>query len=83
MAVDAAEVPKEVAAFDLAAFRKIAKYPLVYASDMIPEMREEAVDLCNTAVEKYQPDLERLTQVGKWLRQAARKHMIKNKYGAK
>lgn len=46
------------------AFRRMAKYPLVRACDMAPDVREEAVDICITAVEKHQPDMERITQVG-------------------
>lgn len=48
---------------DLEAFYKIANYPLVNFSDMLPEVREEAVDICVTAVEKYQKDPEKATQV--------------------
>lgn len=54
---------KEVAPFDMEAFKKLAKYPLVRACDMAPDVREEAVDICVTAVEKHQPDLEKITQV--------------------
>ncbi|BDA50518.1 probable Dynein light chain 4, axonemal [Coccomyxa sp. Obi] len=48
---------------DLEAFYKTANYPLVNECDMLPEMREEAVDICVTAIEKYQADLEKATQV--------------------
>jgi dynein light chain 4 len=41
-----------------------AKYPLVKYTDMTAEVREEAVDICITAVEKYATDMEKCTQVG-------------------
>lgn len=41
-----------------------AKYPLVKYTDMTAEMREEAMDICITAVEKYPNDMEKCTQVG-------------------
>ncbi len=48
---------------DMEAFFKMAKYPLVRQTDMSAEMREEAVDVCVTAVEKHQSDMEKCTQV--------------------
>ncbi|KAK9859772.1 hypothetical protein WJX84_003532 [Apatococcus fuscideae] len=47
---------------DMEAFFKMAKYPLVRQTDMLAEMREEAVDVCVTAVEKHQADMEKCTQ---------------------
>lgn len=40
-----------------------AKYPLVKYTDMSSEVREEALDICITAVEKYATDMEKCTQV--------------------
>jgi dynein light chain 4 len=45
------------------AFYKTANYALVQQSDMPSEMREEAVDICTQAIEKYSTDLEKATQV--------------------
>ncbi len=42
----------------------MAKYPLVKYTDMTAEMKEEAMDVCITAVEKYHADMEKCTQVG-------------------
>ena len=69
MAVESLEASKEVATLDMEAFRKMAKYPLVRECDMATDVREEAVDICITAVEKHQPDTERITQVRRvgWL----------------
>ena len=64
MSAETLEATKEAAPVDMEAFRKMAKYPLVRACDMAPDVREEAVDICMTAVEKHQPDMERITQVG-------------------
>ena len=50
---------------DMEAFSKMAKYPLVRQTDMSAEMREEAVDVCVTAVEKHQTDMEKCTQVAR------------------
>lgn len=50
---------------DMEAFFKMAKYPLVRQTDMSAEMREEAVDVCVTAVEKHQTDMEKCTQVAR------------------
>jgi dynein light chain 4, axonemal len=44
-------------------FFKVAKYPLVRHCDMTTEMREEAVDVCITAVEKFPGEREKCTQV--------------------
>lgn len=44
-------------------FFKMAKYPLIKHCDMTAEMREEAVDICITAVEKFPSEREKCTQV--------------------
>jgi Dynein light chain type 1 len=44
-------------------FFKMAKYPLVKQCDMSGEMKEEAVDVCITAVEKFPQEREKCTQV--------------------
>lgn len=44
-----------------------AKYPLVKYTDMTAEVREEALDICITAVEKYATDMEKCTQVSRGL----------------
>lgn len=44
------------------AFLRQAKYPLIKYTDMTAEMREEAMDVCITAVEKYPQDVEKCTQ---------------------
>jgi len=49
---------------DMEAFQRAAKYTLVKYTDMTLEMREEAMDICITAVEKYTADIEKCTQVG-------------------
>ncbi len=49
---------------DMESFLRVAKYTLVKNTDMHPEMREEAMDICITAVEKYPGDMEKCTQVG-------------------
>ncbi len=54
-----------VIARDFEAFYKTANYPLVDQCDMPPDMREEAVDICVTAIEKHQADLEKATQVNR------------------
>mmetsp|Transcript_11983 Transcript_11983/g.21491 ORF Transcript_11983/g.21491 Transcript_11983/m.21491 type:complete len:102 (+) Transcript_11983:99-404(+) len=48
---------------DMEAFLRVAKYTLVKFTDMHIEMREEAMDICITAVEKYPADLEKCTQM--------------------
>ena len=68
MSAEAVEASKEAAVLDMEAFRKMAKYPLVRECDMAPDVQEEAVDICITAVEKHQPDMERITQVKHVLR---------------
>lgn len=45
-------------------FFKVAKYPLVKECDMTAEMKEEAIDVCITAVEKFPDEREKCTQVG-------------------
>lgn len=49
---------------DMEAFQRAAKYTLVKYTDMHIEMKEEAMDICITAVEKYTTDIEKCTQVG-------------------
>jgi dynein light chain 4 len=49
---------------DVQAVSLQAKYPLVKYTDMTAEVREEALDICITAVEKYATDMEKCTQVG-------------------
>jgi dynein light chain 4, axonemal len=44
-------------------FAKMAKYPLVKRCDMTTEMKEEAIDTCITAVEKFPSEREKCTQV--------------------
>ena len=57
-------VDVQPAAFeDLEHFYRVAKYPLIKYTDMTAEMREEAMDTCITAVEKYPGDMEKCTQV--------------------
>jgi hypothetical protein len=48
---------------DIEAFLRAAKYTLVKYTDMNNEMKEEAMDICVTAVEKYPVDIEKCTQV--------------------
>ncbi|KAI8477382.1 MAG: dynein light chain type 1-domain-containing protein [Monoraphidium minutum] len=48
---------------DMEAFLRQAKYPLIKYTDMTAEMREEAMDVCITAVEKYPQDVEKCTQM--------------------
>ena len=49
-----AEIPA-----DREAFLKLAQYPLIKHTDMESEMRQEAVEICAGAVEKYcQPGVE-------------------------
>lgn len=48
---------------DMETFFRQAKYPLIKYTDMTAEMREEAMDICITAVEKYPSDMEKCTQV--------------------
>lgn len=44
-------------------FHKMAKHPLVKECDMAAEMKEEAVDIAITAVEKFPAEREKCTQV--------------------
>ena len=53
-----------VAFEDMEAFLRVAKYTLTKNTDMHQEMKEEAMDICITAVEKYPGDMEKCTQVG-------------------
>lgn len=48
---------------DMEAFLRAAKYTLVRFTDMHAEMKEEAMDICITAVEKYTNDIEKCTQM--------------------
>lgn len=48
---------------DVDAFLRAAKHPLVKHTDMGAEMREEALDVCITAVEKHPHDVEKCTQI--------------------
>ena len=48
---------------DMEAFLRVAKYPLVKHCDMTAEMKEEATDICITAVEKYASEMEKCTHV--------------------
>ena len=60
---------------DMESFFRLAKYPLVKFTDMSSEMREEAMDICITAVEKYPNDMEKCTQV-----KHSGFHVVLNKY---
>lgn len=46
---------------DMEEFLKVAKYPLVKFTDMTSEMKEDAMDVCITAVEKYPSEKEKCT----------------------
>ena len=48
---------------DMEAFFRVAKYPLIKFCDMYGEMKEEAMDICITAVEKYASEMEKCTHV--------------------
>eukprot|EP00951_Prasinocladus_malaysianus_P047207 scaffold649382_cov47-Prasinocladus_malaysianus.AAC.1 len=48
---------------DLEGFLKVAKYPVIKHTDMSVEMKEEAMDVAITAVEKYPGDLEKCTEL--------------------
>eukprot|EP00239_Pterosperma_sp_CCMP1384_P011228 CAMPEP_0197861132 /NCGR_PEP_ID=MMETSP1438-20131217/37006_1 /TAXON_ID=1461541 /ORGANISM="Pterosperma sp., Strain CCMP1384" /LENGTH=107 /DNA_ID=CAMNT_0043478219 /DNA_START=287 /DNA_END=607 /DNA_ORIENTATION=+ len=54
---------------DREAFLKVAKYPLIKHTDMLEEMRVEAVEMCVSAIEKYTDpatgvcNLEKATQM--------------------
>eukprot|EP01025_Chloroclados_australasicus_P046917 TRINITY_DN5197_c0_g1_i1.p3 TRINITY_DN5197_c0_g1~~TRINITY_DN5197_c0_g1_i1.p3 ORF type:complete len:106 (-),score=18.40 TRINITY_DN5197_c0_g1_i1:300-617(-) len=48
---------------DMEAFFRIAKYPLIKYTDMTQEMKEESMDVCITAVEKYPGDMEKCVQM--------------------
>lgn len=61
MAAEAQQQQQQPA--DMEAFFRQAKYPLIKYTDMTAEMREEAMDVCITAVEKYPQDVEKCTQV--------------------
>ena len=43
-------------------FLKMANYSLVKHTDMMAEVRDEAVDICMNAVEKFPSDLSKCTQ---------------------
>jgi hypothetical protein len=48
---------------DMESYRKLAKHPLIRFADMIPDIRDEAVDIIGMAVEKHEADLEKCAQV--------------------
>ncbi len=48
---------------DREAFLKMANYSLVKHTDMMAEVRDEAVDICMNAVEKFPSDLNKCTHV--------------------
>ena len=58
-----AAAAKDDVTMDIEAFLRAAKYTLVKFTDMNNEMKEEAMDICVTAVEKYPVDIEKCTQV--------------------
>lgn len=62
MAAKVAEAP-QLYKQSMDEFFKVAKYPLVKHCDMTAEMKEEAVDVCITAVEKFPDEREKCTQV--------------------
>ncbi|KAL4423579.1 hypothetical protein ABPG77_004619 [Micractinium sp. CCAP 211/92] len=57
----AAEEPEYKHNFE--AFYRMAKYPLVAASDCSADMKQEIVDVCVTACERHAADVEKCTQV--------------------
>ena len=59
----AGEMADPISFEDMESFLRVAKYTLVKYTDMHAEMREEAMDTCITAVEKYPNDSEKCTQV--------------------
>jgi hypothetical protein len=48
---------------DMESYRKLAKHTLIRFADMIPDIRDEAVDIIGMAVEKHEADLEKCAQV--------------------
>ena len=48
---------------DREAFLNLARYPLVKHSDMMADVREEALDISVTAVEKFPNNFSKITQV--------------------
>lgn len=48
---------------DREAFLKMANYSLVKHTDMMAEVRDEAVDICINAVEKFPSNLSKCTHV--------------------
>ena len=48
---------------DMESYRKLAKHPLIRFADMVPDVRDEAVDIIGMAVEKHDVDLEKCAQV--------------------
>mmetsp|Transcript_6655 Transcript_6655/g.15053 ORF Transcript_6655/g.15053 Transcript_6655/m.15053 type:complete len:109 (-) Transcript_6655:187-513(-) len=48
---------------DMEAFLRAAKYTLVKFTDMNAEMKEESMDICITAVEKFPTEMEKCTQM--------------------
>eukprot|EP00798_Chlamydomonas_sp_ICE-L_P023958 gene23958-9530_t len=59
---------------DMESFLRVAKYTLVKFTDMHAEMKEEAMDICITAVEKFPDESEKCTQMIK--------EMMDKKFGA-
>ena len=57
------------------AFRKMAKYPLLRSSDMLSDVREEAVEVIVTAVEKHIADMEKCSKVLQAPLHCARHHL--------
>lgn len=61
----AAKKENDDATADMEAFLRAAKYTLVKFTDMNAEMKEESMDICITAVEKFPTEMEKCTQVGR------------------
>ena len=49
------------------AFLKMANYSLVKHTDMMAEVRDEAVDICMNAVQKFPSDLSKCTHVSPFI----------------
>eukprot|EP00955_Chlamydomonas_euryale_P086362 364208-Chlamydomonas_euryale.AAC.17 len=61
--VMAADKKNDDVTADMEAFLRAAKYTLVKFTDMNSEMKEESMDICITAVEKFPTEMEKCTQV--------------------
>jgi hypothetical protein len=59
---------------DMESYRKLAKHPLIRFVDMLPDMRDEAVDIIGMAVEKHTADLEKCAQVSSMLNECKKKN---------